>query len=104
MENKMDTVNKRSILHYGILPQSVVCMEECSELIKEISKFIRGKGNTPHLVDEMADVYICLDMLKKMYAVDEQVLEATISAKLDRTMARIAGEKEYGKLVDYAKG
>ena len=100
MENKMDKVNRQAILHYGILPQSVVCMEEMAELQKEISKFIRGNGNTPHLVEEMADVYICLDMLTKMYAVDKQVLEATISAKLDRTMVRLAGEEEYGKLVE----
>ena len=103
MENKMDTVNKQAIPHYGILPQSVVCMEEMAELQKEISKFIRGKGNKKHLMEELADVYICLDMLKKMYAVSEAEMEIFLNMKLDRTMARLAGEEEYGKLVDYGK-
>lgn len=39
---------------------SVVAIEECSELQKEITKMMRERGNKMNLLEEMADVYICL--------------------------------------------
>lgn len=45
--------------------QLVVCMEELSELTQAISKEIRGKDDRNNLVEEMADVLICLEILKK---------------------------------------
>lgn len=53
MNNK---IIERAIEHYGKECQTVVCMEECSELIKECSKMLRGIGNVHHLAEEMADV------------------------------------------------
>ena len=41
----------------GVAIQSVVCMEECSELIKAISKRLRGELDIEdNLAEEMADV------------------------------------------------
>ena len=42
----------------------------------------------------MADVYICLDMLKKMYNIDPEQLEDEILYKLVRTETRIKIEKQ----------
>lgn len=36
---------ERSIKEYGRITQSVICMEECSELIQAVSKQIRGIGS-----------------------------------------------------------
>lgn len=33
-----------AIDRWGVQMQTVVCMEECAELIKECSKMLRGKG------------------------------------------------------------
>ena len=55
---------ERSIKEYGRITQSVICMEECSELIQAVSKQIRGIRSKETLVEEMADVTICLEMLK----------------------------------------
>lgn len=90
LQDKMDAVNSQAILKYGIRLQSTVCMEELAELIQRVSKELRGKGDRYHLTEEIADVYICLDMLRKMYAVDNEVLAGIISAKLDRTIDRMA--------------
>ena len=90
LQDKMDAVNSQAILKYGIRLQSTVCMEEMAELTQQISKKLRGKGDRYHLTEEIADVYICLDMLRKMYAVDNEVLAGIISAKLDRTIDRMA--------------
>jgi hypothetical protein len=56
---------------YGIQIQSNIAMEECAELIQAISKCLRSKEIVPmtvreHLIEEMADVSICLDQLKVM--------------------------------------
>lgn len=94
MEKRLNEVNSKAIIHYGITTQSVVCMEERAELIKEISKQLRGTGNKEHLTEEMADVYICLDMLAKMYNIDPEQLKDEICLKLNRTEARVAAEKK----------
>ena len=90
LQDKMDAVNSQAILKYGIRLQSTVCMEEMAELTQQISKKLRGKGDRYHLTEEIADVYICLDMLRKMYGVDSELLAGVISAKLDRTRDRMA--------------
>lgn len=45
---------------------SVVAIEECSELQKEITKMMRERGNKMNLLEEMADVYICLAELRSI--------------------------------------
>lgn len=89
LQDKMDAVNSQAILKYGIRLQSTVCMEELAELTQQISKQLRGEGDKAHLAEEMADVYICLDMLRKMYGVDSELLVTLISYKLDRTKDRM---------------
>lgn len=67
-----DAVWSKSIEYYGVTKQSVVCMEECAELIEAIDD-LRRDGLTDatraHLVEEMADVLICLGLLERMYDV-----------------------------------
>ena len=53
----------KAIKTFGKEKQLVVAMEECSELIKELSKFIRGKGNIKNLAEEIADVEIMIGQL-----------------------------------------
>ena len=89
LQSKMDDVNSRAIVKYGMKLQSVVCMEECAELSKEVSKFIRGKGSKEALTEEIRDVYICLDMLRKMYAISSGAVADVIRKKLERTGERM---------------
>lgn len=78
----------KAIEKWGWQIQTVVCMEECSELIKECSKMLRGKGNKNHLIEEMADVYICLEMLEKMYRISAIDIDAVIVDKIERLKKR----------------
>lgn len=73
-----------------------IAMEECAELIQEISKMIQ-KGEkgfdiwTPHqfgLLEEMADVYICLRYLQCIFKIDDFVMEDAIDIKLRREAER----------------
>lgn len=70
----------------GVAIQSVVCMEECSELIKAISKRLRGELDIEdNLAEEMADVTVCLYQLSRMYDV-----HAWIDRKTERQRKRNA--------------
>lgn len=69
--------------------QSVVCMEECAELIQAVSKRLHGKPDPDdNLAEEMADVVICLHLLQDMYGVTDERLESWIDRKTKRQMER----------------
>ena len=82
-------VLKRSIEHYGKDLQSTVCMEECAELIQAISKEKRGKSDKDHLAEEMADVIICIEMLKEIYSISDDMISEWIQIKEARIIERI---------------
>ena len=82
-------VVKKSIEHYGKDVQSTVCMEECAELIQAISKEKRGKSDKDHLAEEIADVIICIEMLKEIYNITEDEIHSWVIDKQERTIERI---------------
>lgn len=82
-------VVQRSIEHYGKDVQSTVCMEECAELIQAISKEKRGNSDKDHLAEEMADVIICIEMLKQIYNITEDEIYSWVITKQERTIERI---------------
>ena len=88
---------KRSIEHYGKDVQSTVCMEECAELIQAISKQKRGKSDKENLAEEMADVIICIEMLKQIYNITEDEIYSWIINKQERTIERIKKDTQSTK-------
>lgn len=78
-----------SIQHYGIENQSTVCMEECAELIQAISKAKRGKINRDNMIEEIADVLICIEMLKQMYMISDEKINKWIEKKQAREAERM---------------
>lgn len=78
---------KRAIATNGSVFQSMIAMEECSELAQAISKCIRmseEKGARSHLIEEMADVLICLGQLKSIYQVTDDELNEWTESKIER--------------------
>lgn len=82
-------VVQRSIEHYGKDVQSTVCMEECAELIQAISKEKRGNSDKDRLAEEMADVIICIEMLKQIYNITDDEIYSWVITKQERTIERI---------------
>lgn len=66
-----------------------VVMEELAELIQQISKQIRGNGDEYGLLEETADVYICLEFLKLLFKIDHDMLQKAIDVKLARELDRL---------------
>ena len=87
---------------YGIERQSLVAMEELSELQKAISKLVRNpeertkplefKGLKNNLIEEMADVLICMDQLIEFYNVQHCDVQDIIQAKQERQAKRLEEE------------
>lgn len=75
---------KKSIEYNGTETELAIIMEELSELIQQVSKRYRGKNYAMHLLEEMADVYICLDELKLMAGITDHDIEAAKSVKFER--------------------
>ena len=85
---------RRAIEKYGEPIQTIVAIEECAELQKELTKALRGKPNSDHLAEEMADVQIMLWQLCCMFNVGGQMTD-WITKKVERLNKRIeAAETE----------
>ena len=81
---------------YGEDAQAMVHMEECAELIQAISKMRRVKNNGgddgqafDNLVEEMADVYICLTQMQVMYDISDHAIQDMIYRKCARQEDRL---------------
>lgn len=80
--------------HFGKKHQSVVCMEECAELIQCISKELRGKSDVDHMTEEIADVCICIETLKQLYGITDEQIQVWIDFKQKRAKERIRKEQK----------
>lgn len=97
-----EKINKETMNRYGIERQSLVAMEELSELQKAISKLVRNpeektkplefKGLRNNLIEEMADVIICMDQLKEYYKIKASEIQSIIDSKQARQRRRLEEE------------
>lgn len=89
-DEELQIIWRQSIDHYGRQMQSIVCMEECAELIQEISKKSRDPTSpNDHLAEEMADVVVCLNLLKLMYGITDKEIRDWAEAKTLRLSKRM---------------
>lgn len=79
----------KSIKHYGAEIQSTVCVEECAELIQAISKAKRGKFDENNMTEEIADVLICIEILKQIYNIPDYSIKNWIERKQKRILDRM---------------
>ena len=101
----------RVISAYGYDAQSMIHCEECAELIQAVSKMRRiahriGGTVDPYrtdeeakaygnLLEEVADVYICLEQIKSMYGIYEAELQEMVDKKCKRQQARLEVQHEH---------
>lgn len=95
-------INNETMDRYGIKMQSLVAMEELAELQKAISKLVRNseertkpfdfKGLRNNLIEEMADVLICMDQLIEYYQIERHEIQELIQAKQERQAKRLEEE------------
>lgn len=88
--------------HYGFKNQSMMMIEECSELQKAICKWHRERGDSLRsessdcdertaIIDELADVIIMAKQISYLLPAEDEVSEQ-IEFKLDRQLRRMEEE------------
>lgn len=71
----------------------LIASEECAELIQAIQKAQRGKLNRENLIEEIADVIICIDWVKEIFAIQDEELNTWVNFKKNRVASNtIKGE------------
>ena len=83
---------ERNIQYHGIEQETTIAMEECSELIKAISKCKRYgcvDKYRDNLIEEIADVLIIINELQLIYDISDNDIENIKNTKMDRMDYRI---------------
>lgn len=111
----MNKVNEANGEYYGIEKQMVVLIEETAELAQAATKWLRKRQNgltvrkssgeiMENLIEELADVSIMVDQIKHLLNLNERDFQYIRSAKIKRTAAYIAQDKEAKRLDDERGG
>lgn len=105
-------VYDRAISRFGKTTQCIVAIEEMSEVIKALTKYLRARhkileariltewGGIPCLewqpidnssiIEEVADATIMLEQLRLIFGINDEVCEA-MDAKIERLRERVSG-------------
>lgn len=87
---------ERLVKKYGTA-QYNIAMEESAELIQAVNKHIRYDNieSREHLIEEVADVLICIEQLKLLADIKESEIQNLIDYKCDRTRRRLMEDAEW---------
>lgn len=67
----------------------IIAMEECAELIQAISKAKRGNLDRDNLIEEIADVLVCIEWLQEVYDISTSEISEWFIKKTDRVTQRL---------------
>lgn len=62
-------------------------------LLQAISKKKRGKGSRDNLIEEMADVMICMEILKQVYGISDNEIQNYVCQKQNRCIERMKSDE-----------
>ena len=88
-----DDIYSRAVNTFGETSRLILAIEEMSELIKELSKYTRGRENIGSICEEMADVEIMLEQLKIVFH-NRAAVDYHRSQKLQRLSDRLNGNHD----------
>jgi len=82
---------RAALTKWGADAQTAMCVEEMSELTKELCKWKRGKDNFNEIAEEIADVEIMLEQIKLLHGASAKV-ETVKVYKRSRLRERLEAE------------
>ena len=86
-----DAVFRQALETYGPQAQTMMVLEEMSELAKELCKASRGLGNVEHIAEEIADVQITLEQMIILHKC-QGLVDRIRAEKVKRLRRRLRGE------------
>lgn len=89
-KNEVDYPTRRDVYEHaldrwGVKAQLQMCIEEMSELTKELCKNFRGAENRDEIAEEIADVTIVLEQARLIFGINDQVCK-----QMDSKVRRLA--------------
>lgn len=94
MKNNYIQILLDAIETYGHRMQTMVAIEEMSELTKELVKHMRGRDNRDAIAEEIGDVEIMMCQLRLIYGIKTTDMDAIIAGKLNRLKERMEDKNE----------
>jgi len=88
-----EEILEKALDTYGVEAQRLMCIEEMSELTKELCKNSRGRMNEEQIAEEIADVLITADQMIMAYDLSKEV-KAWRLEKLARLEVRVKEDAE----------
>ena len=89
-KQKYSLILAKSLMVDGDKKKLQISQEECAELIQAISKKLRGISHSNvDILEEVADVKICLDMITTACCLTKFDIERAIDVKLERECKRL---------------
>ena len=73
----------------------IIVFEELAELQQEISKWLRGKGNFNHMVEEIADVQLGIYYVQQIVGIQDETIQQAMAVKMDRLQTEIQKKGHY---------
>ena len=92
-QNFYNEAYKKFLDHWDFYAQSMICIEDMSELTKALCKYSRyGKENSPqevknNLLEEIADVLNVAEAMKNYFGAEQ--VEKIRKQKIERTLKRL---------------
>ena len=89
LTNKLVHDITRILLHYGATHQKNKAREELCELDEAIFEEVSLNGSHDHVKEEIADVYVMLEQLKKIYHFTDMEIMEIMEYKVKRQLERM---------------
>lgn len=79
----------RQLLTTRTQSQVIVAIEELSEFAKELCKYLRGKLDIGHLLEEYVDAMIMMEQMKILFELKDEDIQKFKNCKLTRLEERM---------------
>lgn len=70
---------------------TIIVIEELSELTKELTKALRNKYDFTGILEELADVSLAVDYIKEIFDISDKELEYARSIKMTELYKKLSG-------------
>lgn len=94
---------KNNYMRDNNMYQFAVVIEEMAELTQELTKMLRGRDNRTGVVEELADVQLCVWVTMKMLGITDDEINQAIQVKSDRQRNKKCKKKSTKEFEDKIK-
>ena len=81
---EQDELMEQTIIKWGRASQEMLCIEECAELIDALMKHKRGRVGEMAVVEELVDVSLMVEQMRRIFDKDGCWFEQIRAQKLVR--------------------